>query len=227
MYCYTYLLINENNGMMYIGKRQSRLLPDLDTSYMGSSRHVPKEECDKIILSEFSTSLEATEDEIRLHSMYDVATNPKFYNRAKQTSTKFDTTGTTFTMTKQHCENISKATKGVKKTLTPEQRQLNKDRLTSYRTPEVRAKAAASLKANGSNKGIKNSQFKPWYISTDTVTHLFFDISKNEKSIKDGYKSKKHYTDLQRKLTSAGTNHRLYGRITAIGDIPKLIEDIV
>lgn len=220
MYYYTYLLINENNGMMYIGKRQSKVLPDLDTAYMGSSQYVPKEECDKIILSEFSTAIEATEDEIRLHSMYDVATNSKFYNRAKQTSTKFDTTGTTFTMTKEQCENISKATIGVKKTLTAEQHKILKERLATYRTPEIRAKAAASLKANGSNKGVKNAKFKPWYISTDTVTHLFFDISKHEKSIKDGYKSKKHYTDLQRKLTSVGVNHRLYGTITAIGDIP-------
>ena len=220
MYYYTYLLINEDNGMMYIGKRQSKVPPDQDISYMGSSNYVPKEECDKIVLSEFNTSLEATEDEMRLHSTYDVATNQEFYNKAKQTSTKFDTTGTTFTMTKEQRESISNATKGVKKTLTPEQCQLNRDRLASYRTPEIRAKAAATLKTNGSNKGIKNAQFRPWYISTDTVTHLFFDISKNEKSIKDGYKSKKHYTDLQRKLTSVGTNHRLYGHITAIGDIP-------
>jgi len=206
--------------MLYIGKRQSKVLPCEDISYMGSSKYVPKNECFKVILSEFTSAIEATNEEIRLHKVYDVGVNPLFYNRAKQTSVKFDTTGMTFTLTKEQREKISRSTTGVKKTLTPEQRHTNKERLATYRTPEIRMKAAATLKANGSNKGIKNSQFKPWYISTDTVTYLFFDISKSEKSVQDGFKSKKHYTDLQRKLTSAGVNHRLYGHITAIGDIP-------
>jgi transcriptional regulator of NAD metabolism len=218
---YTYLLINENNGMMYIGKRQCSCSPNDDTSYMGSSKYVPKEECDKIVLSCFDNHLDAVNEEIRLHNLYDVANNELFYNRSKQTSTKFDTTGFRFNLTEEQKKKISESSKGTPKTLTEEQREANRKRLAKYRTPEIRAKAANSLKKNGSNKGIKNPQFKPWYITTETQTYLFYDISKNEKSLKDGFKNKKHYTDLQRKLVKGTINHRIYGKIVKIGNIPK------
>lgn len=220
MYYYTYLLINTQTDQMYIGKRQSRIPPEEDTSYMGSSNYVPKLECDKIILSEFKTAIEAVNEEIRLHTLFDVVNNPKFYNRSKQTSVKFDTTGLKFSLTEEQKLKISKATKGVKKTLTEEQRAINAKRLLTYHTKEIRAKAAKSLKDNGSNKGIKNSQFKPWYISTDTVTHFFLDISKNEKALKENL-SKKHYTDIQRKLKDNSVHkHKIYGNITKIGNLP-------
>lgn len=221
MYYYTYLLINENNGMLYIGKRQSKCKPEEDTSYMSSSKYVPKEECDKIILSVHNTAEEAVAEEIRLHAIHNVGLNPMFYNKSKQTSSKFDTTGFTFKLTQEQREKISKATRGVPKTLTEEQRQINKKRMLQYNTPENRAKAAKTLRENGSNKGIKNSMFNPWYISTDTVTHLFTNISKHEKAIQDGFKNIKHYTDLQRKLPENGMKHKIYGHIVSIGNLPK------
>ena len=221
MYYYTYLLTNIHNGMQYIGKRQCSCLPNEDTAYMGSSKYVPKEECTKQILQVFTSHKEAVLDEIRLHDLYDVGVNPNFYNRAKQTSIKFDTTGFRFNLTPEQRKKISESSKGTPKTLTDEQRATNKARLATYHTPEIKAKAAASLKRNGSNKGIKNSQFTPWYISTPTVTHFFLDISKNEKSLQDGFKNKKHYTDIQRKLTPVGLKHRVYGHIMAIGKLPQ------
>lgn len=220
MYYYTYCLTNINNGMKYIGKRQCKCLPEDDTSYMGSSKYVPKEECIKEILTIFNSPEEAALDEIRLHEEFDVALNPIFYNRAKQTSTKFDTTGMKFTLTEEQCKKISIATKGVRKTLSEEQRAILKERLSSYHTKENREKAAAALRKNGSNKGTKNSQFKPWYISTETVTYLFTDISKREKALLDG-KAVKHYIDLQRKLTDIGTLHSIYGRIVSMGNLPE------
>ena len=224
MYYYTYLLTNRYTGMMYIGKRQSKVPPEEDTSYKGSSKYVPKAECDKTILATFSTAAEAVADEIRLHALYDVATNPLFYNRSKQTSTKFDTTGFRFNLTPEQRLKISKATTGVPKTLTPEQRKINKQRLSQYNTPEQRAKGAATLRANGANKGIKNSKFTPWYISTDTVTYLFLDISKKEKAILDGFKNPKHYVDVQRKLPPEGIKHSIYGHIIAMGSLPEQYE---
>ena len=92
---YVYLLINENTGMKYIGKRSADCLPDEDVEYMSSSKHVPKEECDKIVLEEFGSSEEAVAYEIELHNRFDVAKNENFYNRAKQTATGFDRTGAT------------------------------------------------------------------------------------------------------------------------------------
>jgi hypothetical protein len=219
MYYYTYLLTNVTNGMKYIGKRQSTVHPTLDTAYKGSSKYVPKEECTKEILAIFDTSEEATLDEIRLHNEFNVAINPMFYNRAKQTSTKFDTTGMKFSLTEEQCKKISQATTGVSKTLSDAQRVALKERLASYRTEENRKKAAKALKENGSNKGIKNSQFSPWFISTETTTYLFTDISKREKALADG-KALKHYIDLQRKLTPNGTQHSIYGKIISMGNLP-------
>jgi hypothetical protein len=220
MYYYTYLLTNVNNGMQYIGKRQCKCIPEEDISYMSSSKYVPKKDCVKQILQVFTSNEEAVLDEIRLHALHDVGINPKFYNKSKQTSVKFDTTGFRFNLTAEQRNKLSQSSKGTPKTLTDEQRAANKARLATYRTSEVRKKAAESLKKNGSNKGIKNSQFTSWYISTPTVTHLFVDISKNEKSLQDGFKDKKHYSKLQQKLTTNGAKHSIYGNIAAIGKLP-------
>lgn len=207
--------------MQYIGKRSSIVPPNEDTTYMGSSRYVPKAECTKTILSTYATALEAVKEEIRLHSYYNVAVNPMFYNRAKQTSTKFDTTGYTFNLTQEQKDKLSRSSKGTPKTLTKEQREDLKNHLAKFRTKETRAKAASTLKTNGANKGIKNSQFEPWYISTETVTHLFYSITKAEKAALDGFKNVKHYVDIQRKFLGTPHKHKIYGTITAIGSIPK------
>jgi len=45
------------------------------------------------IVQIFNTHKEALAREIRLHTKFDVGVNPNFYNKAKQTSTGFDTTG--------------------------------------------------------------------------------------------------------------------------------------
>ena len=221
MYYYTYLLINPITDRMYIGQRHCKCHPNDDIDYMSSSKYVPKNECDKIVLSIFTTSEDALKEEIRLHAKYDVAVNPNFYNKAKQTSIKFDTTGTTFKLSKAHRQSISKATTGVSKTLTKKQRDALKCRISKIHTSKIREKAAATLRKNGSNAGIKNSQFSPWYISTEKVTYLFLSISKYEKAIQDGFKSKKHYIDLQRKLKGNKHRHKIYGNITAIGNLPK------
>ena len=93
---YVYLL---TDGIMnYIGARSCNYRIDADSSYLGSSKHIPsefKKVCNKIILGRFNTRKEAIAYEIELHNKFDVAKNEQFYNRAKQTSTGFDTTGQT------------------------------------------------------------------------------------------------------------------------------------
>lgn len=96
MYHYVYLLINPTDRRRYIGVRSSKVIPHLDSSYMSSCRVVTKEylqECKKRVLKVFHTRHEAITFEIHLHSKYDVGVNHKFFNGAKQTSTKFDQTG--------------------------------------------------------------------------------------------------------------------------------------
>ena len=99
MYHYTYLIENKINGKKYIGVRSCQIDPNTDF-YWSSSKLlkneinlIGRENFKKIILAIFDTRTEAVCNEIELHKFHDVGNNPKFYNRAKQTSTGFDTTG--------------------------------------------------------------------------------------------------------------------------------------
>lgn len=95
MYPYTYLIKAKNSKMKYIGVRSCKCHPDND-DYWSSSRHLPKDvkiTHKKRILKTHTSRKNAVEHEIFLHNKYDVGRNPEFYNRAKQTSTKYDTSG--------------------------------------------------------------------------------------------------------------------------------------
>lgn len=104
-YHYVYRIINNNptdNRKFYIGVRSCKnCLPDEDIKYMSSSKYVKEAINDlginnfsKEILSVWDSREAAITEEIRLHEKYDVAKNENFYNKSKQTSSKFDTTGT-------------------------------------------------------------------------------------------------------------------------------------
>lgn len=92
---YVYVLISNTEEKFYIGARSCSCEVDEDP-YMGSSSVMTKEDkdsCDKLVLKEFGTRKEAIAYEVELHSQFEVSTNEKFWNKAKQTSTGFDTTG--------------------------------------------------------------------------------------------------------------------------------------
>lgn len=94
---YTYMLIDPITDMKYIGVRSCECPIEEDT-YMGSSHKMTKEEkdrSDKMIIKTFDTREAAMQHEIELHDKYDVAVNPKFYNKAKATSTGFTMQGVT------------------------------------------------------------------------------------------------------------------------------------
>lgn len=109
MYHYTYIITYTDNKQ-YIGVRTSKCLPEDDISYIGSSKHTPNELFkSKQILNVFKTRKEAVENEIKLHNQYSVSTSQNFYNKAKQTSTRFDTTG--IKLSDEHKELLSKKLK--------------------------------------------------------------------------------------------------------------------
>lgn len=92
---YTYLLIDPDSEMMYIGVRSYNGNPEKDP-YMGSSTVMTtkdKRRCDKIILKTFKTRKEASNHEIELHELYDVVRNEVFWNQYKATSTRFNLRG--------------------------------------------------------------------------------------------------------------------------------------
>ena len=83
----------EEWGREYIGVRSCNCLPEKDTKYFGSFYDKTFFPTEKTILFVCETREEAMEIEIELHDFFDVAVNPQFANRSKQTSTGFDRTG--------------------------------------------------------------------------------------------------------------------------------------
>ena len=87
----------EEWGREYIGCRSCDCLPEEDTKYFGSFCDKTFFPTEKTILFVCETRKEVVEIEIKLHDLFDVAVNPQFANRSKQTSTKFDVAGVPWT----------------------------------------------------------------------------------------------------------------------------------
>ena len=202
MYHYTYLIKHKTKNLKYIGVRTSKCLPTEDTNYWGSSKHLPKNVKDthkKRVLSVFSSRKEAVAHEVYLHNKYDVVVNPCFYNKAKQTTVAFDTTGITLVFTDSHKQKISNTLKGKKKT-DEHRKALSKaqKRLASspdYKNPrkgvvmsdKQKLEISAAKKANGNSRGITNSRFSPWFVTEGNITHLYYGTTKDEQSILEGF----------------------------------------
>lgn len=158
MHHYVYLLIDtdpQDSRKYYIGVRSSKFHPYKDP-YMGSSKSMTKEEkhrCDKLLLEEFPTRKEAVAYEVFLHTKFDVARNPEFYNRAKQTSTGFDTTGMKLVFTESHISNMKIASskrksrpKGWKHTQTAKN-AISASKVGIPRSEETKKKLSDKIKA--------------------------------------------------------------------------------
>jgi hypothetical protein len=102
----------EEWGPGYLGCRSCKCDPEEDTAYFGSFSDTNFKPTQKIVLKTFETRKEALEAEVLLHSFFNVAKNPHFANRAKQTSTGFDTTGRTFALTEETKQQMSNAKTG-------------------------------------------------------------------------------------------------------------------
>lgn len=123
---YVYKITNINptdERLYYIGVRStSKSSAELDTTYQSSSKYLKEaikaigsNNFKKEILSTWETRKIAVQEEIRLHNKFDVAKNPLFYNKAKQTSTGFDTSGTKQgTLSEATKKKISISKKGKK-----------------------------------------------------------------------------------------------------------------
>jgi len=103
---YVYEITNITNDMKYIGCRSCICEPkeDIGLLYFSCSKDEEfmkeqKEQPDNFeykVLQVFRTRKEAIQLEIDLHAKHDVGRNEKYYNKAKQTSTGWDTTGCSF-----------------------------------------------------------------------------------------------------------------------------------
>lgn len=110
----------ELEGRGYIGKRSCKCTPEQDSEYFGSFSDKTFKPDRKMILATFASSEEALQAEIRLHNFYDVAANPHFANRAKQSSKFFNTEGAP--KSSEHKEKIRLSNLGRKRTEESKQR---------------------------------------------------------------------------------------------------------
>ena len=125
-YHYTYRITNILLKMYYYGTRSTNLNPkdDLGIKYFSSSsdkefiqdqKENPQNYKYKIIHI-YDNRKSAIEMEIKLHNKFNVGISEKFYNRAKQTSTGFDTTGMSFQFSEEHKRKMSSSSIGRKHT---------------------------------------------------------------------------------------------------------------
>jgi hypothetical protein len=167
---YVYQIMNLADGISYIGVRSSDLEPIKDSKYMGSSRHLAKaikeqgaENFNKQILFEFGSRQEAVEMEIALHNFFDVAVNPNFYNKSKQKTSGFDTSGlpahnrgipaSESTKEKLRQLNTGKVGYWKGKTLPDEVREKIRQKLTGTKlSEETRKKLSAAHKGKRSGE---------------------------------------------------------------------------
>ena len=127
-YHYVYRITNIKHKKHYYGVRSSKIKPinDLGIKYFSSStdkqfiidqKNNPQN-YKYIIVLEFNSRKEALELEVRLHNKFNVCSNKSFYNKSRQTSNKFDTTGLKFTLSEDAKKKISKALKNKPKSKT-------------------------------------------------------------------------------------------------------------
>ena len=127
---YVYRITNKVENKHYYGCRTTKLDPkdDLGSKYFSSAKDKEfikdqKENPDHYkykIIKIFSTREEAIKLEIKLHNKFNVGVNESFYNKVKQTSCKFDTSGVkmsnirTYDMSESTKEKLRRANLGKK-----------------------------------------------------------------------------------------------------------------
>ena len=122
----------EEEGREYIGVRSCNCLPEEDTKYFGSFRDKTFKPIGKTILFVCETRKEVAEIEIELHDFFDVAVNPQFANKAKQTSTGFSRAGVP--NSEEQKKKISVANTG--RTHTEAQKKANSERNSGEKHPQ-------------------------------------------------------------------------------------------
>lgn len=207
---YTYIIKHKYSKMKYIGVRSCKCLPIEDTSYWGSSKHLPLDVSlthKKRVLATFKTRTEALLHEIFLHKKYQVASNPEFYNKANQTAVGFDTSGTSVPeklreqisrklkgrkKPPDHGGKVSAATKNVPKSAEHKRKCSVSQKLRASKpgyvnprknvklTEVTKQRISNSKKAKGNSKGVTNSKFTPWFIIINDVKQEYINKTKSE-----------------------------------------------
>ena len=205
MYHYTYRITNKVEPKHYYGARTFIIHPsqDLGIKYFSSSTdkefitdQISNPENFKYkIIKIFETREEALALEIKFHTKFNVGMNESFYNKAKQTSTRFDTSGTVGY--KFNKDIIEKRIEKYKETVNSTEWKESKGKIKSINIqknilPENRKLGSEKRlqKLNQENDGATGFEKMGLKISktllsiTDNGTTLAYEISKKGTSTK-------------------------------------------
>jgi hypothetical protein len=205
-YHYTYQIINLLNKISYIGLRTSNIEPekDLGHKYFSSSTDslFMKEQIEYPlnfkyeILNVFDNRLEAINDEMRLHEMYDVGSNPMFYNKQKQGSHVIDFTGKNHTEDSKIKIGVASKERGISDKARENLQWHGKNR---KRTEEEKKKMANAKLGNTNASGKRSEEVKR-------------KISEAKKGKESSFKGKTHSIESKKKMSNAksGDNNPKY-----------------
>lgn len=200
MYHYAYLLTFPD-GMKYIGARSSKVKPELDTSYLGSGRALPKDRLDvrnvsKIILATFLTRTELMEFEQQFIELNDCTKHNSWYNLKVVTHDRHKSMP------------WNKGKTGIPNTHTE---TFKKRYCNGYRTPaqiagaeSMREKLTGVANPLKGHHGTDNSGFVPWYYITPEGVYVeVHDKTKGEMASSFGVTQRQlinrfHYTNEHR-----------------------------
>lgn len=167
-YHYVYRITNIVEQKYYYGSRSCNCNPtdDIGKKYFSrftekwfqqDQKENPKKYRYKVVKIFETCREDATELEVLLHKRFDVKNHKKFYNKANQTSKKFDTTGMELTFSDEHKYKISlsqstnNSFKG--KTHTKEVRyKIKESRLGTKQSIETRNKISNAMKGKKKTK---------------------------------------------------------------------------
>jgi hypothetical protein len=203
IYHYVYRITNLVEKKHYYGKRSSKCDPkkDLGVKYFSSSTDKEFREDQKLnpqnyrykIVARFNTSSKAITRESKLHSIFNVGVNPSFYNKVKQKSTWFDSTGIkhseetkkkmSIAATGRLCHENTKAAaskyfknkpKSAEQKLKMKLAMTGKKKTQSSIEKTAYAKRGIPLTAEHKSKlaGTKNKYFIGYYITPDNVISI-------------------------------------------------------
>lgn len=171
LFHYVYRITNTIIQKHYYGVHSSNIEPKLDIGfkYFSSSKDKefildqklnPQNYRYKVVRKLYSRT-KAIELEILLHHKFDVGINPKFYNRSKQTSTSWDTSG------------ISPSEESKRKNS-----ESNKGRICSKESSEKKSKALTGRKLSEQNKiNLSKSRKGKHYKKLSDVQRKYFYIT--------------------------------------------------
>jgi len=162
-YHYVYRITNTKLNKHYYGTRSSKIEPHKDIGFIyfsSSSDHNfiddqknNPQDYKYAIVSEFDSREEALGLEIKLHTKFNVGINTSFYNKAKQTSDKFDFDFTGYQHTEETRRKISECAKLRKGRSVSEETRAKLAHAATCRIKSQEEKDKISEKLSKANKG--------------------------------------------------------------------------